>query len=225
LTSTIQKRGERRFTANLSFEVAKRQQRTYDREEARYVVGVDRGRNQLAHAALYDRESDHVTDWFNRSGNEAEHYMNEFAERIREFQSAGVWDQMDRSRQRRYRYKKQIDYEIANAVVDLARDAGGSVVIAMEDLQGMSNLGNYSVENRRFNEWSYYRLGQFIEQKAAPYDIPIERVEPYNTSQACSRCDESDMTVRKGVHFECEACGYEQHADANAAVNIAKRLG
>jgi IS605 OrfB family transposase len=223
-TSTIQKRGSRRFTANLSFQIATKQERTYDIEEARYVVGVDRGRNQLAYAALYDREDDHVTDWFNRSGDEVKHYTDELAARISQFQSAGVWEQMEDARKRRYRYKEQVDYEIANAVVDLARDADGSVVIVLEDLQGMSKLGNYAVENRRFNEWSYYRLGQFIEQKAAPYDIPVERVDPYETSQECSRCGESDVTVRDGTHFECDACGYEQHADANAAVNVAKRF-
>lgn len=224
-TSTIQKRGERDFTANLSFQVATRRERRYDAENARYVVGVDRGRNQLAHAALYDSNADHVTDWWSRSGDEVGHYMDEFAERISEFQAAGVWDQMDDARDRRFRYKEQVDYEIANAIVDLALDADGSVVIVLEDLQGMSKLGNYAVENRRFSEWSYYRLGEFVDQKAAPHDIPARRVDPYATSKDCSRCgcDEPEQTHRQGVYFSCKKCGYEQHADANAAVNIAKR--
>lgn len=223
-TSTLQKRGNRRFTANLSFQIAHKQERAYDTDDARFVVGVDRGRNQLAYAALYDRQNDHVRDWWNRNGDEVQHYADRYAERIEEFQSAGVWEQMDEARQRRRRYKEQVDYEIANAVVDLARQSSASVVIALEDLQGMSKLGNYTVENRRFNEWSYYRLGQYIEQKAAPYDIPVERVDPYNTSQECSRCGEDDVTVRDSIHFECGVCGYSQHADANAAVNIAKRF-
>lgn len=223
-TSTIQRQGKRRFTANLSFQIATKQERTYDVEDAQYVIGVDRGRNQLAYAALYNREQDHVHDWWNRSGDQVRHYSDQLAERIREFQSAGVWDQMDEARQRRHRYKRQVDYEVANAIVDLARQSSSSVVIALEDLQGMSKLGSYSVENRRFSEWSYYRLGQYIEQKAAPYDIPVERVDPYDTSQECSRCGENDVSVRDGVHFECPACDYSQHADANAAVNIAKRF-
>jgi putative transposase len=150
--------------------------------------------------------------------------MDRFMERIKEFQEANVWGQMDNARKRRFRYKQQIDYEIANAVVDLAQQIDGSVVIAMEDLEGMSRLGAYSVESRRFDEWSYYRLGQYIEQKATPVDIPVRRVDPDFTSQWCSRCGETDATDRHGVYFECESCGYEQHADANAAVNIAKRF-
>ena len=223
-SSTLQKKGPRQFTANLTFQIAKRRERTYSPDDAQYAVGVDRGRNQLAYAALYDRDDDHVIDWCNRSGDEVEHYMTEFSERIQEFQSNGVWDEMDEARQRRFRYKKQVDYEIANNVVELARDANGSVVIVLEDLQGMSKLGNYAVENRRFNEWSYYRLGQFIEQKAAPHDIPVERVDPRNTSQDCSRCGEDEATERRSVFFKCRNCGYQQHADANAAVNTAKRF-
>lgn len=223
-TSTLQKCGPRQFTANLTFQVAKEQERTYDVDDAQYIVGVDRGRNQLAYAALYDGDEDHVTNWYSRTGDEVQHYMDEFSKRIQEFQKNGVWDQMDDARQRRYRYKEQVDYEVANAIVDLAREADGAVVIVLEDLEGMSKLGNYTVENRRFNEWSYYRLGQFIEQKAAPYDIPVRRVDPYGTSQECSRCGEDEETVRQGVHFRCKSCGYVPHADANAAVNTAKRF-
>lgn len=162
-TSTLQKQGPRQFTANLTFQIAKQQEKIYDTDDARYVVGVDRGRNQLAYAALYDSNEDHVTDWYNRTGDEVEHYMDEFTKRIQEFHKSNVWNQMDDTRQRRYRYKEQADYEIANAIVDLAREAQGAVVIALEDLEGMSELGNSPVERRRFNEWSYYRLGQFIE--------------------------------------------------------------
>lgn len=222
-TSTLQKKGDRQFTAHLTFQVAKRQERTYDKDEARYIVGVDRGRTQLAYAALYDSETDHVSDWWNRSGDEVEHYMAEFAERMSEFHAAGVWEQLDAARNRRHRYKKQVDYEIANAVIDLAREVNGPVLIALEDLNNMSLLGNSSDEARRFQEWSYFRLGQCIRRKAAPYDIPVITVNPYGTSQQCSRCGESEETDRDGVHFHCEACGYEQHADANAAVNIAKK--
>jgi IS605 OrfB family transposase len=147
--------------------------------------------------------------------------MDQFSDRIREFQRAGVWERMEDARMRRFRYKRQIDYEVANAVVDLARerlDAG----IVLEDLGGMSRLGGWKVENRRFNEWSYHRLEQYITQKAEPYDIPVQTVEPAYTSQECSRCG-SEETVRDGIYFECRECDYDQHADANAAVNIAKR--
>jgi IS605 OrfB family transposase len=215
------------FELHLSVTRQKRASRQVD--EPRYVVGVDRGRNELVYAALYDRDEDHVTDWVNISGSEIEHVMDQLAERIASVQEAGALDQMLRLRERRHRVKRQKDYEVANAVVDLARQAGAGtldsvgVMIALEDLAGMSRLGNYARENRRFNEWSYYRQQQAIQDKAEPFDIPVTTVDPAYTSQECSRCG-SEETRRSGVHFHCRDCAYDHHADANAAVNTAKQV-
>lgn len=219
-TSTLSKTGCRQFVANLVFQHAKRVSRSID-ETPRHLVGVDRGRNELAYAAVYNTADDHVTDWENVSGDETEHYMDRFAERIREFQSAGVWEEMDAARERRYRYKRQRDYELANAIVDAAR-GHLDVAIVLEDLSNLSRLGGYARESRRFAEWSYYRQAEYIRQKAEPYDIPVIEVGPQFTSQECSRCGSAD-TSRSGVHFTCRDCDHDQHADANAAVNIAKR--
>ncbi|MFD1570746.1 transposase [Halorubrum laminariae] len=221
-TSTLQKINDRQFTAHLRFQIATKYQRTFDPDEARYIVGVDRGRNQLAYAALYDCDEDHVLDWYNRSGDQVEHYMNQFSKRIREFKKAGVWNQMDDARKRRQRYKRQVDYEVANSIVEFARNAPGSVVIVLEELSEIHRLGKYRAEKRRFNEWSYSRLQEFIEEKSDVYDIPVMKIEPYYTSQECSRCGEDEETSRQSVYFKCNKCEYNQHADANAAVNVAK---
>lgn len=218
-TSTLSRTGERSFVANLVFQHKPRMQQPV--EEPRFVIGVDRGRNQLLSAAVYDVERDHVVDWLNMPGDEVEHYMDRFAERIREFQKNKVWEQMEDARERRFAYKRQQDYNAANRVVDMARERFG-VQIALENLSDMSRLGSYSVENRRFSEWSYGRLRDAIARKAEPYGISVVTVKPEYTSQTCSRCG-ADDTSRSGVHFECNDCKYEQHADANAAVNIAKR--
>lgn len=197
--------------------------------EPRYIVGVDRGRNQLFYAALYDSDKDRVVAWEHENGDRIEHTMDQLAARLSEYQENGVFDKLTKLRKRRRRFKKQKDFEAANAVVDLAREArehggldGESVCVVLEELSGMNRLGNYAAENRRFNEWSHYRLEKAVGDKAEPYDIPVHTVRPEFTSQHCSRCGCED-THRSGVHFACDDCGYQQHADANAAVNIAKR--
>lgn len=217
-TSTLHRSAERVFTANLLFQCNPNREPS---DRVRNLVGVDRGRNQLAAAAVYDKESDHVVDWYNHSGDEVEHYMDRFSERIEEIQQNRAWMQMSGARQRRRAYTRQTDYEIANRIVDLAREHQPAAIV-LEDLSGMSRLGNRDGENRRFSEWSYSRLGEYIRDKASPYSIPVWEVDPKNTSQQCSRCGSQD-THRDSVHFRCRECGYEQHADANAAVNIARR--
>ncbi|ELY68900.1 IS1341-type transposase [Natrinema versiforme JCM 10478] len=227
---SVVKRGPREFELHLS--VKREQKASRNVTTPRYIVGVDRGRNQLIYAALYDRKEDHVKQWVNVSGDEVENMMDQVADRIAECQQAGVLEEMDKLRRRRRRFKRQKDYEAANEIVDLAHEGlrGQStlesygVVIVLEYLSGMSRLGGYSAERRRFAEWSYYRQYLAIKNKAEPYDISIESVESAYTSRKCARCGvDGDETHRSGIHFECESCGYEIHADANAAVNIAKR--
>jgi len=45
-------------------------------------------------------------------------------------------------------------------------------------------------------------------------------IPPAYTSQKCSRCGHIHPDNRKGIRFKCTSCGYEAHADINAACNI-----
>jgi putative transposase len=50
----------------------------------------------------------------------------------------------------------------------------------------------------------------------------VELVNPAYTSQTCNRCKRVDPKSRKNqADFECTACGHRDHADVNAAKNIA----
>jgi putative transposase len=58
-----------------------------------------------------------------------------------------------------------------------------------------------------------------LEQKAPGR---VERVRPAFTSQRCSACGHVDADSRESqARFVCTACGYIDHADVNAARNIA----
>jgi transposase len=71
--------------------------------------------------------------------------------------------------------------------------------------------------------WSYYQLQQFIEYKAKKYGIEVRKVNPYHTSQICSKCGHWEERQRdRQDHFLCKECGYEVNADFNASRNIAK---
>jgi len=50
----------------------------------------------------------------------------------------------------------------------------------------------------------------------------VERVRPAFTSQRCSACGHVDAESRESqARFVCTACGFADHADVNAARNIA----
>ncbi len=67
---------------------------------------------------------------------------------------------------------------------------------------------------------SWHMLTRMIAYKAAEAGTPFVLVDPYNTSQKCSRCGEQvpkDLTVRR---YMCPYCGLDTDRDLNAAVNI-----
>ncbi|MFM6324718.1 MAG: type V CRISPR-associated protein C2c8 [Microcystis sp.] len=65
------------------------------------------------------------------------------------------------------------------------------------------------------------QLRTFIESKANERGRKIIRVNPKHTSQTCPNCGNIDKANRVSQSkFKCTSCGYEAHADQNAAANI-----
>ncbi len=61
-----------------------------------------------------------------------------------------------------------------------------------------------------------------LDYKCAKLGSVHVRVPAPNTSRRCSRCKAVDPAKRPGCGriFACVACGHQDHADHNAAVNI-----
>ncbi len=60
-----------------------------------------------------------------------------------------------------------------------------------------------------------------LEYKAADAGRELRVVAPQFTSQRCSKGEHTDEASRRSqAVFRCTACGYESHADVNAACNV-----
>lgn len=90
----------------------------------------------------------------------------------------------------------------------------------LEDLKIQKNKG------RKFNKmlggWSYGQLESFLKYKAEELGKMVIKVNPYHTSQMCSRCGYTKKSNRNGSIFKCKKCGFELNADLNASRNIAQ---
>ncbi len=95
----------------------------------------------------------------------------------------------------------------------------GCSVIAFEDLTDIRERTGASWGHK----WAFNRLYEYVEYKAEEYGITVEQVSPENTSRRCSQCGFTHPNNRDGEEFECLKCGYENHADYNAAKNIGLR--
>ncbi|MCK8818054.1 transposase [Natroniella sulfidigena] len=118
---------------------------------------------------------------------------------------------------------KQLNWKIANRIVNLADKYNSKIVF--EDLKNIrKNITNgNTLNNYEKNNWAFYQLKQFIKHKANLKGLPVEEINPKNTSQTCSVCDQKGFRSEyKQDFFKC-ANGHILNADSNASINIAKK--
>jgi len=176
------------------------------------VLGVDLGVNQLAVTST-------GTFW---TGDEFDHWRREYEKHRGDLQQHGTrWAHeniQSVGRKEDGRFKMML-HRLSNELVAEARENGCSV-IAFEDLTDIRERTGASWGHK----WAFDRLYEYVEYKAAEYGIDVEQVDPENTSRRCSHCGFTHPDNRDGEVFECLKCGYENHADYNAAKNIGLRF-
>ena len=125
---------------------------------------------------------------------------------------------LDKLSNKERNFVKTYNHYVSKQVIDFALK-NNAKYINMEDLSGF-NTNKFILRN-----WSFYELQQFITYKAQRYDIEVRKINPYHTSQICSKCGHWEEGQRDTQdHFKCKACGYEDNADFNASKNIAKSI-
>jgi putative transposase len=96
-------------------------------------------------------------------------------------------------------------------------------IFAIEDLTSIrvQNRTRGIEFTRKLNNWGFYQLEQFLRYKAEAVGKSVVTIDPRYTSQKCSVCGHIYKGNRKGHSFKCVKCGFQIHADLNAARNIA----
>ena len=97
-------------------------------------------------------------------------------------------------------------------------------VLCIEDLKHVTHFrrGTFPRRlNRRLSHWLYDFLTQRLACLCEEHGIRLERKDPAYTSQYCRLCGKWDRRNRRGDEFVCVHCGHRDHADANAAHNLA----
>src|SRR5271169_1137503 len=99
------------------------------------------------------------------------------------------------------------------AITGMTRSAGGTADKPGRNVRQKSGL------NRVILAQGWGLLVRRLQEKAPGR---VEKVKPHFTSQRCSACGHVDPESRESqARFVCTACGFADHADVNAARNIA----
>ena len=131
-----------------------------------------------------------------------------------------AYKHLQRLRKQERNFVRTKSYEIAAKICDIARRNKAKYWV-LEDLDLLNMKSKEDNQGRKWfaRNWAVGVVIQCIEWQAKKFGAEIIRVNPAYTSQTCSVCGQRGK--REGDSFDCGFCGHHDHADKNAARNIA----
>ncbi|MFI7154730.1 RNA-guided endonuclease InsQ/TnpB family protein [Nonomuraea sp. NPDC050022] len=155
--------------------------------------------------------------------NAVRHRHRRLRRRLQAKQTKSAKRLLKRRRRSEARFAANVNHIIAKSIVTEAERTGRG--IALEDLQGIRERVRLRKPQRvTLHSWSFHQLGAFIAYKAVRSGVAVIIVDAAYTSQQCSHCGHVDKRNRSDqATFSCTSCGFAEHADVNAARNIAAR--
>ena len=186
-------------------------------KEVQNYIGVDL--NATSHIAVVGNPQ---TGKILKLGKKASHIHKKYKALRSDLQKKKLYKKLKETKGKESRIVKDINHKISKAIVEYAKENNAG--IKLEDLTGIrKNKKNTKTFRYTLNSWSYYQLGIMIAYKAQLLGIPVQYIDPRNTSKKCSWCE--NIGNRRGKLFKCGYCNHTDHADVNASFNIALTPG
>ena len=182
------------------------------RSSGKNIMGIDLGIKCPAVVVISDG-----TTKFYGNGRKNKYIRRHYATRRKTLSKAKKLNAIKNMQNKEQRWMNDQDHKISRAIVNdaIAHNVG---VIKMEKLSGIRQSARKSRKNNHnIHNWSFYRLTQYIEYKAALAGILVEYINPAYTSQTCPRCGKRNHANDRT--YQC-SCGYITHRDIVGAVNI-----
>jgi IS605 OrfB family transposase len=172
-------------------------------------IGIDLGTNNLAVMVVTDKTKKILKTKF-WNGNETQYIRNKFYKYRSQVQKIKRLDKIEESKGYESNWMKNVNHNISKQMIEIAMQYPNPIIL-------LENLHKFNKKIR----WNFYQLRQMICYKAMYHGIITDLIPPAYTSNTCNKCGHSDKNNRKELTFKCLNCGYESHADFNAAINIA----
>jgi IS605 OrfB family transposase len=122
------------------------------------------------------------------------------------------------------RFRRDCDHVLSTQIVRAASPGATLVLENLTNIRTRTKIRKQTRTSRKVHSWSFAQLKSFIVYKAEERGCTVAGVDPRHTSQTCSCCGHVARNNRRSRgRFVCRVCGFELHADLNAARNIAAK--
>ena len=172
------------------------------------VVGIDRGLYNLAT----------LSDGTNMSGSPIRNVQRRYLYNRKKLQAKGTPSAkrlLKKISGKEKRFNRDVNHVITKKLSRLPYS-----VFVLEDLSSIRTQRRGKKMNKWIASWPFFQFEAFLTYKTEALGKKVEYVNAHYTSRKCSRCGNRSRHNRYKSHFECSVCGYTNHADVNAAINI-----
>src|SRR5579875_152216 len=189
---------------------------------AQEVIGVDLGLNRPA-------VTSHRQFLGEKRWKEQERRLFRLRRKLQAKGTRSARRHLQKLSKKQFRLHRDHDHVLAKRIVQTSPNGATIVLENLTNIRETSQIGrgkqNKHIENkRRLHSWSFAQLYAFIAYKAQARGIAVVRIDPRHTSQTCSKCGYQHRANRRSQSlFLCRCCGYQLHADLNAAKNIREK--
>lgn len=182
-------------------------------------IGVDRGQNNIAVAAL---PKGFGKFW---KGGRVKGLRRQFQRTRKKLQEAKQLKEVKRLEQRERRIMTHINHVISKELVQFAKDFG--MGLRFEDLTGIRQTSKQRKKTKsdagnNRDTWAFYQLEQFTRYKAIRAGVPVQSIPAPYTSKSDHR---NGVLGKRNGHWFKGFDGYRCNADWNASQNIGQWLG
>ncbi len=206
----FEKKGQWYFAFTISFELK-------EQPRSEKSIGVDRGLRLIAVAGDVE-----TGKYLTFHGQHIGHIRRKFSRLRRKLQKVKNTKALKRLEDKEQRIIQYWNHVISKQIVQFAINSGASI-IKLEDLSTIRSMKKYwKRADRNVNSWAFYDLERKLTYKARLAELRVKKVNPFKTSQECSKCGKVKKSNRRKELYIC-SCGYHENADVNASFVIAKR--
>ena len=189
-----------------------------DTNDAKHVVGIDRGLRFLA--TSYDKQG--KTTFYN--GQKIMRKRAKYQRLRAQLQSKGTKSAKRRLKKlsgRENRWMTDVNHQLSKTLV---QKYGSNTLFVIEDLTGVNFNRDDLPKTLRYqnSSWSFYQLEHFLTYKALQNHSKVLKVPAAYTSQRCPKCGVIKKSNRNhDTHlYHCTNCNYSSNDDRIGAMNI-----
>ncbi|MAG78187.1 hypothetical protein CL616_02355 [archaeon] len=157
---------------------------------------------------------------------EKKHKIEKLDNLIGKLQNKGNYKKLKQVREKRKNFIEDQERKLAKYIATISNESlvaiGYPKGIKYRNFKGNGN----KKLRKKIHKWAYGRIINYIQQSCEKQGIEAIRIDEYNTSKTCSKCQSKDTKrpyKQNYSLFKCENCGKIMNSDVNACYNIARR--